>query len=511
MEVTADLIYGFAGSLLSERYDSPRPTPEFHKKVWEYCCSPHPYVAISAPRAHAKSTAVTHAYVLACILFRVADYVVIISDTETQAIQFLNNIKMELLENQTLINLFQFRGLEKDAEREIIGTIGPDHKKFRILVRGASGGGGAIRGLLWRNKRPNLIICDDIENDEAVVNEERRAKFREWFFGALLPVLSDYGKIRVVGTILHFDSLLERLMPQTTGDGAVHTVHDGLTQYSVAPNVAWHAIKFRAHTDFDDFSTILWPEKFNEDRLRGIRANYIGQGYPEGYAQEYLNYPISETDSFFRRSDFLPMEDGDRKARKTYYASLDLAISTEDKRSYTSGTVGGVDELGCLHIVDQHRKRLDGKEIIELLFDIQKDWAPEQIAIEKGVLEKALGPFIRDEMLRRNVFINFYTYTRFADKRTMARSIQGRMRQGGVKFNKEAAWYPTLEEEMLRFDRGSYDDQVDTMAGLGLMLDKMQPAQTDAEIADDAWEQELYSTTTGISITGSGQSSVTGY
>ena len=215
MELNSDLIFGFSGSLLSERYDSPRATPDFHKRVWEYCCSPHPHVAIAAPRGHAKSTAVTHAYVLACVLFRIADYVVIISDTETQAIQFLNNIKMELLENQTLINLFQFRGLEKDAEREIIGTIGHDNKKFRVLVRGASGGGGAIRGLLWRNKRPNLIICDDIENDEAVVNEERRAKFREWFFGALLPVLSDYGKIRVVGTILHFDSLLERLMPTT--------------------------------------------------------------------------------------------------------------------------------------------------------------------------------------------------------------------------------------------------------------------------------------------------------
>ena len=435
---------------------------------------------------------------------------VIISDTETQAIQFLNNIKMELTENQTLISLFQFRGFDKDAEREIIGTFGHDHKKFRILVRGAAGGGGAIRGLLWRNKRPNLIVCDDIENDEAVINEDRRAKFREWFFGALLPVLSDYGKIRVVGTILHFDSLLERLMPPTTGDGAIHTVQDGLITYSTAENVSWHAIKFRAHTDFDDYSEILWPEKFSEERLRGIRANYIGQGYSEGYAQEYLNYPISEGDSFFRRSDFLPMDEDNRKARKTYYASVDLAISTDDKRSYTSITVGGVDEAGLLHIVDQRRKRIDGKDIIDELFDIHDTWRPELFAIEKGPLERALGPFIRDEMVKRNKYINFSAMPPLLDKMSRARSIQGRMRQGGVRFDKEAPWFPTLEEELLRFDRGAYDDQVDSMAWLGLMLDKMQPAQTDAELADEQWEHEVFSTLTGAASI-SGRSSTTGY
>ena len=128
-----------------------------------------------------------------------------------------------------------------------------------------------------------------MENDEAVSNEERRDKFRNWFYGALIPALSDNGQIRLVGTVLHFDSLLERLMPETTGDEAKYTVKEKLREYSLDKKRAWHSIKYRAHTDFDDFQDILWPEKFNEERLTKLKNDFVRQGISEGYAQEYLN------------------------------------------------------------------------------------------------------------------------------------------------------------------------------------------------------------------------------
>ena len=71
-----------------------------------------------------------------------------------------------------------------------------------------------------KNRRPGLIVGDDMENDEIVMNRDRRLKFKRWFYGALLPALSDKGKIRLVGTILHLDSLLENLMPK---DDAIKT------------------------------------------------------------------------------------------------------------------------------------------------------------------------------------------------------------------------------------------------------------------------------------------------
>jgi len=88
MKLTADLIYGFAGSLLSSRYDEPAPTPQCHREWWELCCSDYKRVAIAAPRGHAKSTAITKSYTLASVLFRDRQFVLVVSDTYKQAVLF---------------------------------------------------------------------------------------------------------------------------------------------------------------------------------------------------------------------------------------------------------------------------------------------------------------------------------------------------------------------------------------------------------------------------------------
>ena len=84
------------------------------------------------------------------------------------------------------------------------------------------------------------------------------------------------------------------------------------------------------------------------------------------------------------------------------------------------------------------------------------------------------------------------------------------MRQGAVKFDKEAEWYLNLEDEMLKFDKGPYKDQVDAMAWLGLMLTDMVPSRTQAEIDEDEWERE-FNETYGDDPVMNGRSAITGY
>ena len=195
VELTAELIHGFAGALLSKRYDKATPTPKLHLELWDVCCSPKPLVAIAAPRNHAKSTSITHAYTLANVLFRKRKFVVLVSDTETQAVDFLREIKEELKSNEDLISLFEIDGFVTDKETDVVVRF-KDGAKFRIMARGAE---QRVRGLKWDQIRPDLIVCDDLENEELVLNKERREKFRRWFFGALLPARSRDGIVRVVG------------------------------------------------------------------------------------------------------------------------------------------------------------------------------------------------------------------------------------------------------------------------------------------------------------------------
>ena len=469
-----------------KRFDKPAPIPECHREWWQLCTSPQKFVAIAAPRGFAKSTAITHSYTLACLLFRERDYVLIISGTEAQSIQFLNDLKAELIDNEHVKNLFGIKGLLKDSETDIICEFN-DGARFRIQARGSE---QRLRGVKWANRRPNLIVCDDIEDDEQVMSKDRREKFRKWFFGALLPCRADDGIVRVVGTILHMDSLLERLMPefqlQTRQKHKFLTIEPLKT--FTTHRLPWTSVKYRAHSD--DYEHLLWEAKKPKAELQQIREDYIAQGLPDIYSQEYLNIPLDESLAFFKRSDFIPMLDEARSRAKTYYISGDLAISEKDRADYSAFVVGALDDSGILYIVQVIRERMNALEIVETIFALEQTYKPEVFTLEEGQISKAIGPFLYEEMPKRGIFPNLMGIKPSADKLTRAKSIQARMRSKSVRFEKNSDWYQTFEDECLRFPRDKHDDQVDAFAYLGLILNRMVEAPTKQDIEDKLYYDE---------------------
>lgn len=506
LELNKDLIKGFVGSCLVKGFDGSKPIPSFHEEMWDLCCSKHKYIAIAAPRGHAKSTAITLSYTLASVLFRQRKFVVLVSDSEYQAAMFLGQIKQTLQENEDVINLFHIKRNEKgivefikETETDIIVETTDGHK-FRIIAKGSE---QKLRGLLWNGQRPDLFVLDDMESDEQVMNKERRDKFRRWFYGALVPALSENGIIRYVGTILHQDSMLENLMPKENG---FYTVKNPLKTYQTKYAGLWRSIKFRAHND--DFSEILWPDRWNADQLKELRADYIARGLPEQYSQEYLNIPIDESTAYFKRNDFQPETPDDKKKVLNYYISGDFAISEKERADYTVFAIGGMDENGVLHIRNIIRDRMDGEQIVETMIGLQKVYQPIAFGIEETQITKAIGPYLNRAMIESNTFINIVPMKPHkTDKLTRAQSIRARMRAGGVKFDKSADWYSVLEDECMSFPRARHDDQVDALSYLGLIIDKIIEAPTQEEIEQEQYQQELDET----GDIGNGRSAITGY
>jgi predicted phage terminase large subunit-like protein len=106
----------------------------------------------------------------------------------------------------------------------------------------------------------------------------------------------------------------------------------------------------------------------------------------------------------------------------------------------------------------------------------------------------------------RGIYLNLYPMVPTKDKLTRARSLQARLRAGGMRFDKERFWYDTLEDEMARFPKDRHDDQVDSLSWIGLVLDRIVDAPTVQEIEDEeyndmVWESNSYQ----------GRSQVTGY
>lgn len=505
IELNKDLIKGFVGSCLVKGFDGSKPIPKFHEEMWELCTSKHRFVAIAAPRGHAKSTAITLSYTLAEVLFRSSKFVVVVSDSEYQASMFLGQIKQALQDNVDIIKLFNLKKNEKglvefvkETETDIIVELADGHK-FRIIAKGSE---QKLRGLLWNGQRPDLFVLDDMESDEQVMNKERRDKFKRWFYGALMPALSEHGKIRYVGTILHQDSMLENLMPKEYGP---YTVREELKTYQTKYAGLWRSIKFKAHNA--DFSKILWPTRWTKETLEELRADYISRGLPEQYSQEYLNIPVDESVAFFKRSDMQSEHLDDKKKILNYYIAGDFAISEKERADYTVFCVGGMDENGILHIRNVIRARMDGAEIVETIIGLQKVYSPNAFGIEETQLTKALGPYLNRAMLESNTFVNVVMMKPHkTDKQSRAQSIRARLRAGGVRFDKSGDWYPVFEEELLAFPRAKHDDQVDAFAYLGLMIDKIIEAPTQAELDEEAYKEEQEAS--GID---NGRDPVTGY
>ena len=453
--------------------------------MWEDACDlTAPKVAEAAPRGHAKSTSITFAYILAMMCFKVRDFCLLVSDTEGQASEFLGDIKVELEENEALRQTFDIKKLIKSTDTNIIVQFS-DGGLFRILAKGSE---QKVRGLKWRGRRPNLIIGDDLENDEIVMNPERREKFRKWFMNALIPCGSEDCLVRIVGTILHLDSMLNRLLADKT----------------------WKTRKFEAHNP--DFSTILWPEQFSRKRLEAIRAGYEAQGDLDGYAQEYLNQPIAEGNTYFRKDDFLDFErDGDTPLVPplVYYAAADFAISEREKADYTAIMVAGMDPSGFLWVTDLRFGRWDSDQIIEELISVQRAYDPAVFTFETEKIDKALGPFLDRRMRDTGVYLNIVKKTPTKSKTQRGRSIQGMVKSRSVRFDKQASWYPALEGQLLTISesgpRGSHDDFFDAFAYIGLTVAEYYEANTQQE--EDDWEyEEAFD-----SYHQQGRSAVTGY
>lgn len=514
VKLSAALVESFAGTFLSPRYDDPQPTPEFHRRGWELYCTDETQVMLIAPRDHAKSTAFTFGYILAEVCFRTSDYVILIGSTEDMAAEQLSNIREELTENEDLREEFGISEIEKDSTTDIIVRCVDGHR-FRILARGAE---QKIRGKMWNGKRPNLLVCDDMEDDEQVENKDRRMKFRRWFFRAAKQALSRRGKIRVHGTVLHEDSLLSRLRK----------------------NKVWKHLFFKAHSAFDDFSELLWPAAWPEHKLRAKQLEFIEDQDPGGYSQEFLNDPQDSAEAYLRKQDFLPMLDVHYRRPMVKYAAADFAVSKADMANRTSFTVGGKDPENLINIVDQRVGRWASLEhfdqvpadyrgewvknprgrgywagwIIEMVA-LQRRHGMDYFFVEDGVIWKAVKLTFQNTIRELDCPIAIVEIPSIKDKATRGRTLQKLHRSGMMRFDKQADWYAGYETELLKFTgltEATLDDQFDSTSLLAIGFETHKPEAAEEE--DFMEEEELEIVTRArrrMQGYDEGRSSVTGY
>lgn len=404
------------------------PPAEFHQEIFDLLIKQKQYTCIVAPRNHSKSTLISLAFALHQALFKKSKFIVIISDTATQAEMFLDTIKSELENNDILKYLFgDLRG-DKWTTDDIELSIG-----VKILARGAK---AKIRGLKWGNLRPDLIICDDMENDEMVKNQDRRKDFKIWFYSAVIPALATYGRVIVIGTILHYDSLLNVLSRDSN----------------------WNRLFYQAIMK----GKALWWQKFTLERILEIKEEYKAQGLLDAFQTEYMNEPISDENAIFKKQYFKYYSDNDVFTDLlSKFITVDLAISEKESADYTVILVSGIDNKNNIYVLEYERDRFTPIETIEHIFRLAKKWGIMFIGIESVAYQRSLIWFLEEEMRRRNEFYVVQELKADTDKERRIRGLQPRYAVGTI-FHKPQM--TGLEEELLLFPKAPHDDIADALA-----------------------------------------------
>lgn len=154
-----------------------------------------PKAYICATRGFFKTTAL-QAYLTKCAVFRTQPFVLFVSKTLEHASAITENVKLELLTNPNITEIF---GRMKP---ESFHDVNPAFNKFSWFLSDPKTNApygvfvpkgqqqqvnGLIRIISGNAYRPTLIACDDVEDREEIYSEEGRKKHARWYHGALLP------------------------------------------------------------------------------------------------------------------------------------------------------------------------------------------------------------------------------------------------------------------------------------------------------------------------------------
>lgn len=280
----------------------------FHYKMFEMTEDRNTQLTVlTAFRDSGKSTINTTSYPIWAITGAMRKkFVVIASQTQAQAKKHLLNIRKELEGNYLLKNdIGPFR---EESTQWTSDTLVLSKYDARIMAVSSE---QSIRGIRHGEHRPDLIICDDVEDSNSVKTKEQRDKTWDWFNSEVVPTGSKNTKTVVVGNLLHEDSLIMRLKNAN--------------------------IKYFEFPLLDDDKNIAWLGKFPAwKEIEKLRASVPSE---TAWYKEYLLKIIPDEDRVIKRSDihyYDQLPDFEKFPPRLIAIGTDLAISLNENADYTA-------------------------------------------------------------------------------------------------------------------------------------------------------------------------------
>ena len=155
------------------------------------------------------------------------------------------------------------------------------------------------------------------------------------------------------------------------------------------------------------------------------------------------------------------------------YAASDHAVGIDKTRNdATCLLVVGVDGNDDIYLIDAWWEKQPTDKVVTAMLNLIKKHKPLIWWAEKGHISKSIKPFLRKRMAEERVYCRIDEVTPVANKVQRAQSILGRMAMKKVLLPKVSPWTQKAVDELLKFPNSRHDDFVDTIAWIGMGLDR---------------------------------------
>jgi hypothetical protein len=389
----------FCSILLSDNFTNP--FSQIHKPIFEKLDEkkPRKKLAIVGTRGIGKTTT-ARARAAKAILFAEYKFIVYVSKSATHAEMQTENLKKDIMSSRDIRDIFGSIRVkivndveESWSKKTWVAAVGDGDEKHYTLIL-PRGVGQQVSGLLWKspsgeNVRPDLIICDDMEDPLTIDNELIRDETKEWFFGKLMMCFSRFNpnwEVFYIDTIKHEDCLLQFLVESSDWDHVVAAICDE-NYKSLAP----------------DFMT-------DEDIASEV-ASYREKGLMDVFAREILCMAISKEDATFKPNYFRYYSEGDKKfidrlPNKINVVIIDPAKKAKATSAKTGQVVWAIDvETNMLSLRYAASERIHPDEQVNQAIDLAMRYSARVIGVEStGSGEYVTYPYM-NEILRRGLNI----------------------------------------------------------------------------------------------------------
>jgi predicted phage terminase large subunit-like protein len=443
-------------------------------------------VAIAAPRGFGKSTMITLFYIIYSICYLKERFIVILSDTASQAEQTLENVKKELTENEKIRVDFP-EVFEKDGRPKPPRWTQSQIETLNGVKVLALGSGQKIRGRKFGKDRPTLVIADDIETQDNTLSEASRDKTKIWFTKSVLMAGDENTNFIFLGTIYHPLCLLGEYLSQKSNYEWIKKVFKVIVSEPKHPELwmQWSDI-YNFRKDFegnlgpmaaksfyianrnqmDEGVVLLWPEKWSYYDLVVLREEDRLSFYCELQNEPYdLKTAIFNVEKFHYVEKTHGSLDTFLNARQgwlEFYGSCDPAMGEDAaKGDYTAVIIAARDiQDGRLYVIEADISRRSPQETITRIVEYCKMYRPLTFFVETNLFQKLLMDNLGRDLYEQGINTPVLGIDNRGDKTRRIHSLEPSINNGYIQFSLS---HTRLLDQFRFFPNGQHEDGLDAL------------------------------------------------